>query len=381
MITTADAQVRSGPSANYYATEVIHRGDTVHVVGSDGSDWLAITPPAGSYSWVDAHYVTTLGNTATVQVDGVQIWVGSRLRPANERPSVTKTSVNRGTLLSVIGQPEVGAETLLPIKPPPQEVRYIEKSAIAPAQVSQQVGSNQATNVPPSYSQPSSPPPNSLFSDKNPLLVEAEAAERSGNDLKAAQLYEQLAGQVSLTNHSLAMQCLNLSDQLRQRSRGAAGTSQSSPQLSTQTNYPQVGNNMDGRLIPAPTMTYTQPPSYSNGAPGTSQYCYVADPGHTVRLQPPAAVVQAASPPPSQQANAPQWYGPGKLYRPSFTIDAKATYGLWLGTGQAPLYVSASPGLNLEPFLERQVQLYGQLGYRGDLRTHYMIVLAVQPLR
>jgi len=381
-ITTADAQVRSGPSANYYATEVIHKGDVVHVVRSEGSAWLAITPPIGSYSWVDARDVERVGNTGTVHTDGVRIWVGSKMTPPNERPSATGATVNRGTQLSIIGQPEVGTETLLPIKPPPQEVRYIEKAAIAPAQAGQQVASNQATVVPPTYTQSSAlAQPSGIAGDKNPLLVEAEAAERSGNDLKAAQLYEQLAGQVSLTNHALAMQCLNRSEQLRQRSRGAAGASQSSSQLSTQTNYPQVGNNMDGRLIPAPSVTYTQPASYPNGAPGTSQYCYVADSCQTVRLQQPAAVVQTASPPPSQQANGPQWYGPGKLYRPSFAIDGKATYGLWLGTGQSPLYLSATPGVNLEASLERQVQVYGQLVYRGDLRTHYMVVLQVHQLQ
>src|SRR5438093_11253586 len=51
-IATPEAIVRSGPSPEFYATGKLRQGDAVRVVGEEVTGWLAIVPPAGSFSWI-----------------------------------------------------------------------------------------------------------------------------------------------------------------------------------------------------------------------------------------------------------------------------------------------------------------------------------------
>jgi hypothetical protein len=44
------------------------------------------------------------------------------------------------------------------------------------------------------------------------------------------------------------------------------------------------------------------------------------------------------------------------------------------------MYVTGMPGLNLEPYVNRVVELFGPMVYRGDLRTNYMTASQVRPV-
>src|SRR5262249_37914173 len=92
----------------------------------------------------------------------------------------------------------------------------------------------------------------------------------------------------------------------------------------------------------------------------------------------PAGVPQSSSPAgggigPAQIMRS----GPGRLYRPGFTIEGQATYGLDQGVGKAPLYVTAQPGLDLQPYLNRNVELHGTMTYNPRLRNYQMTVVQV----
>ncbi len=51
------------------------------------------------------------------------------------------------------------------------------------------------------------------------------------------------------------------------------------------------------------------------------------------------------------------------------------------GSGRSlMLYVTAQPGIDLECYVNRKVELFGPSIYRGDLRSNYMGVVRVQPL-
>jgi hypothetical protein len=45
------------------------------------------------------------------------------------------------------------------------------------------------------------------------------------------------------------------------------------------------------------------------------------------------------------------------------------------------MYVTPQPGLNLEPYLYRIVEIVGPLYYRGDLRTYHMRAVQVASVR
>jgi hypothetical protein len=60
-------------------------------------------------------------------------------------------------------------------------------------------------------------------------------------------------------------------------------------------------------------------------------------------------------------------------------IDGKTTYVLETAYGQALMYVTALPGVDLDPYLGRMVELNGPLVYRGDVRANYMTVQNAVP--
>jgi hypothetical protein len=378
MIAVSEVEVSSGPSAKYYPTSKLHRGDQVQVVGEE-QGWLAIKPPMPeSFSWVDGRALDHNGSNATVTKDGTPIRIGSRL--LNQPPTVVaRASLKRGTQLTILGKAEVDTDGTpwLPILPAVTEVRYIPASAVAAGTGGQQVVSAPPTNVPPTFAgpKPVGAPSAGGGDGESPLLKEARIAEDKGNYLLAAGHYEELSKQV--VNHDLALSYLNYAQQLRNR----VASNQQVPGRTANTYYPQAGN-MDGRMNPVPA-TYGQPASYVAAQPGglaASQYCYVADACQTVRLRTPSVntPTSAAATPSGPQA---QWYGPGRLDRTPFSIDGKPAYRLWTGAGQAPLYLTVNPSVDLRPYLDKDVQLYGPLVYRGDLRTHYMVALQVHPVQ
>src|SRR5256885_592354 len=57
-------EVRSGASAQYYATGRLQRGERVQVVGEAANNWLKITPPVDSFSWVEGKLVSHTGTSA-----------------------------------------------------------------------------------------------------------------------------------------------------------------------------------------------------------------------------------------------------------------------------------------------------------------------------
>ncbi|MEE8170229.1 MAG: SH3 domain-containing protein, partial [Phycisphaerae bacterium] len=128
-VTGDDVYVRSGPGSNYYPTTKLHTGDRVRVVGEQFG-WLRITPPPGSFSYVDMALITKGdGREGVVDGDHVSVRAGSSL---NNYKRGVQTRLNKGAAVSIIGE----AEGFYKILPPPtahlwmsaQYVRRIDAS-------------------------------------------------------------------------------------------------------------------------------------------------------------------------------------------------------------------------------------------------------------
>src|SRR5205085_5070859 len=89
----------------------------------------------------------------------------------------------------------------------------------------------------------------------------------------------------------------------------------------------------------------------------------------------PAALTASDSP----ASNLPS-SGPGRLRRAGRAVEYQRTYVLEDAQGLPLLYVSPEPGIDLEPYVEHNVELFGHSAYRGDIRAYYMTVSRVQPL-
>jgi hypothetical protein len=131
-IAVSKVEVRSGPSATFYATGELRQGDKVVIIreaqGQPG--WLEIRPPAGSFDWVNAKNVKQINAYEAVALMEVHGLVGSGL--VSTKPSVeTKPAFSQGYVFWISERPMlVDGETWLPVKPHLAETRYIPADAI-----------------------------------------------------------------------------------------------------------------------------------------------------------------------------------------------------------------------------------------------------------
>jgi hypothetical protein len=371
-IALNEVEARSGPSMSFYATSKLHYGDSVRLLGQEG-DWYSIAPLAQDFSWIKADEVDQSGASATVKVPEAKLRVGSRL--INQEPTVQRTPVKKGTQLIIIGKPEAGTEgTWLPVQPGPGEVRYIPSGAIRPAATVSQTAppplAGQTTSV---TSAAPTPTIAAIDSGKNPLLIEAEKAEKSGNYAEAIKLYENLANQTASSNHTLSLACLNRAQYLRDRQRNGTAQGQQQP----------YSNTVNGRLVSMSGCTYVPTyPCVPAAPPPVPQYGYQADSSHTVRLNPPPG----GTPAPPLAGQQPQWYGPGWLRGTALPdVDNKPVYALVNDRGDLLMYVTAGDGVDLMPYLNppRRINVFGMItfnGFSGALRNNYMSVKQVAPL-
>jgi hypothetical protein len=271
--------------------------------------------------------------------------VRSHLGGENGQPAVERVTLPRGAIVHVTG-PKVASDgsTWYPVKPTPTEVRYIPASAAARVATNTTVASSPTGTGPLPAATPGTAVPSSA------KWAQAEQAEREGNDALAEKLYTELAAELkqSGTDPDLAMRCYNRAALLRDRPRTPA----------------QPG-------ITAARPTLGAPVSAAPGANGNFQTTSLPGGGR----QPAEVQPQGASP----NANG---SGPGWLRKAGFFIDGKQAYVLETQNGQTRLYVTGQPGVNLEGYLNRQVELFGPTVYRGDIRGgNYMTVNRVNPLR
>ncbi len=366
-IIAPTVEVRSGPSSTYYVTTKLRQGERVKVMRDAGNGWLAITPPAGSFSWIQSRLVDQRGVSGVVKAASAPIRVGSH--EYKGEPTVESTRVSQGTQVVVIGRAEgTWQDPWLPIMPTPTEVRYIPASAIQSATVVQQT-QPPPLSVPAKYNEPRIDNPRaSNGANVDALLAQAQQAEKENRYRDAEALYEQVKDQVKVTNYPLAVECLNRIQYLRDRERGAVMVAGQSPAPANRT--------VPGTLVAAPS---PYPPVQQ--VPGNSQYCYQADPGAQVRLV--APVVANASPvgasvvPPSGQVapSAAQWYEAGRLERTSIYINNKRAYRLVpLSNRVWGVYATADDNVNLDAYANHIVQLYGELSFHGEARNYHINV-------
>jgi hypothetical protein len=362
---------KPGDGPQVYATNRLRKGATVQVLRALPDGWLEIAPPPGSFSWINRRFVEQVNPSqptlwAITHPDGrVPVLVGSELIK-DHRPTVEGTRLQRGTQVKQFGTALSDSEgTWLSIFPPPSEVRYLRAEAVsktasaslpgiaadkAVAAMPGVVAAGQTAPAPP----PAAPPAPSV----DTLWPRAQQAEREGNLALAVQLYEELARAVYATNQPLAVDALNRAQYLRNASRPTAGT----PNRPSEARYSTTA--AEGRTSPLPT-----------------------DPGvmPTARLNPPqgptAVAVRPPSPPPPAADSVPlPSSGPGRLRRAGRNVDYKPTYVLENSQGVPRFYVVPQTGVDLEAYVNRNVEVFGQAVYRGELRANLMTAARVKEL-
>jgi hypothetical protein len=332
------AEVRGGPSDVFPVTGRLRQGQPVHIVGErDG--FYAITPPAGSSSWVMDRALKPMqapargrATDAYVLADDAPVHLGSADAPSPLPVEAWRNDghtqrLKRGTIVRLLGDESMADNTLWRrIQPTPAEVRFVPKEILSPPQASTVVsaspgagssgmtGGNQTTH---------------------PLWAQAEQAERSGDYNRAELLYRQLADQIAQPggDHLLATRCYNRIDQLaRRRAQFATWPAR----------QPAPGVLVSGRPNPVNPVPPPAAPAASSGSVAS---------------------------------------GPGWLRRSGVPIDGRPAYVLEDDRGQPRYYLLAQPGLNLEFFANRYVEVFGPMVPRTDMAGGYMSVNRLHLLR
>jgi hypothetical protein len=341
-VVVPEAEVRSGPSAHMYATNRLHQGDPVEVVELRPDGWFGIKPPRGSFSWIEVRSVQPLPGNSWVVHTPAQPLIGSEV--VQEKPTVRGPWLQPGFLLYGFNGPrsrlmdQAGVEWQAVQAPAGKEVRFIQGSDIMPVS-----GPIPTVAAAPARS-PGSPPGTSSIlqppqiepPSSQPLWIQARTAQQAGRVSEAVRAYEQLGQQLAATNYAQAILCYNEAAYLRNSHEGSAASSRAGLQRTS---------------APAPVQ-----PALSLGAPTTVQTGTVPSYYASAFFASPLA----------------QWSGPGRLRLSGRSIDGRITYVLETTYGQMLMYVTALPGVNLDPYLGRMVELNGPLVYRGDLRANYM---------
>ncbi len=403
-------RVRSGAGSDaaYYDTGELKQGQDVDVVGEAGG-WLAIVPPTGSFSWMNARDLRQVGpNQWAVEVPSsgtASVLVGSTLN--QNEPTIIAAQLKPGTVVTVLGPAQVhNNATWLPIYPTPQEVRYIRADAVTRQSLpaSAAVATLPPTNWDTGKSLPATLPKvvtsAAPAGDIDGLVQQARLRESERNWAEAARLYEQIA-ELSAANPFAA----------KQYHDRAAWDLQQGGLVAQQPQTPAQAPIGDAYQYYLRTVQLDQQGKREEAAQGyerlgemfaktdyqrsSAYFARAAWLRNPTAAAPSSAASDSAVRPASAQSSvatqsvrAPQTpepravaaksSGPGRLQPSSERIDGKPTY-LFEGASEA-FYVTAEQGLILEGYVGKDVELLGQFVPHPEYRIRTMSVKLVIPL-
>jgi hypothetical protein len=338
-ITAPQADVFCGPAVNYYVTSRLNGGERVVVLGESTREpgWLAILPPRGSSSLIDARYVKTVPGVDGIGIVDTSDPKGSvRVCPAsnvfNIDPNVESGRAVRGTQVVLLDrQRQLSNATWYPIAPLANEVRFIRAEDVrGGAYASNGYGGNPYQN---SYGgNPYAPAtPTGYVNSAYPaaaapaaaagfvaIAQQGDQALQAGNSTRAYQLYTEALGQT------------------------------------TDAQWQRYLRDQIARIAPPnPASNWTPP----GGAPAL-----------------PTSLTGAASTPAAAVPGQKQWSSWGVLRTTTFTHEGQPMYLLEGIDSATPLYIAQKPGTNLHDYVGQTVCLYGLIGYRDDqyIRMTYM---------
>ena len=372
-IILPNAEVRSGPGSDskLYGTNNLKAGDVITVVQERPDGWLAIRPPAGSFSWVQSKYlqriVATQPNYLVQTNDGnkVPVYIGSAV--LNTKPTLESARLTRGSQVKSLGAEQSdGKENWIPIVPPENELRYIRCEAIGKQAV-------QASPAPPKA--PAAVPviPTNTSSsnaivnansavpncDANQRWSQAISAETAGQSTEAIRLYSQIGQDFACSQPMFASQAYGRAVWLRDcASKGKTNTVQAcvpgQPKLTNKALVQAVSNSQNN----APTAPIATTPNpnmvpQSNGPSPTPIKLINSGTGTGVG---PGFLRKAGRP---------------QSYEPSYYIESQQ--------GRPLIYLVPAPGQNLDLFINQRVEVSGPTTYRSDMRAYVMTVYQIQP--
>lgn len=357
LATVADPEVlvRSGPSDKFPDSGTLKRGVPV-IVDHEEFGWLAIEAPKGSVSWVPIAFVEIdtsrpLPQNAMV-TDDVTLASG-KVGLAQPLTEIRKAKVPAGTALKVVGpKATFDNKQWYPVEPVYGDFRYIPKSSVKagePARTAFTVGESTPPGLTPiaaitpkteaTIPATAIPGAGTTPAVNNDLWVKAEAAEREGRVDDAEKLYFQLARVMNEPggDHDVANLCYTRIHAIREKKRS--------------------------NFVPPANVPATAPKTELPSRPDRPQ------------LLPPSKNETPVSTGAGSDKGA--WTGAGRLVISALQLDGRTTYALETAPGISQIYVVAAPGVDLKPFKNRQVKVFGTTHTHANASKPYIIATEV----
>jgi hypothetical protein len=352
-VVQQETEARCLPSLNpvAYPTNRLHPGDRVKVLKEVDGGWLAVEPPSGSFSWINKQYLDASAvnqepNAVVASTGAVKapVLIGSEVVP--DLPTREGTYLAGGAIVTRRGRDQVyDGKTWMPIEPPPGELRYVRAEAVrkpAPA------ADRSASAASPAAA---------------PAVEDTEVLYHKARDAEATNLSEAVAlyARAAAVERDEGRRKWFL-ERARVVQEWQHNTEPAMIQGPPQGQLASAGKPSEGRVTPAKNDPAAAP---------------------TARLAPPYGGGAApAAPTPPDQPDPPNWYrsGVGKL-RKSGGRDEQGgqLYALDDKRGLPMYYVSPGPGVDLQAYLGRSVELAGPAEFNARLRANYIIAMRVQP--
>jgi len=150
IVVGEQVEVRCGPGNQFYVTSMAKANDSVTVHRHDHGGWYMISPPPGSFSWIDAGLVNPIGGNrglVTLSPGGetnrrALVRIGSQL---GDDHSFFGRELSNGDEVTILGEKILsgrsGGVRMLKIVPPAQEFRWIKGEYLVPMsqQIQQQI--------------------------------------------------------------------------------------------------------------------------------------------------------------------------------------------------------------------------------------------------
>ena len=395
-------QVRSGPSENHYRTGILKRGDRVTVVRQEADGWLAIEPPADSFSWVSGQFIREISPAeGEVASDKVNVRVGT---PINEELRDTvQVQLHRGDRVRILDRKTSGqgvlAKVWYKIASPPGEVRYVKSEFVQAAdgrRIAPAAGPRGADKRPEparagAASQPAKAGPKRPVEagagdeDEHEKPVTASAADLLGqaNAAYEVEMGKRLADRDFSKARDLYEQAAKVAENDTDQMHIARRLSQIEDHDARKAKldeFDQIVQRSKERDRVLMSMARNKPKSAQ--PPGSRPDGAAKEPGAAVKdrdPQQPDRRKDAGGP--GQNADGKDPYnGSGVLRKSSVKIDGKPAYVLASPRGGVRYYVTPGPGVDLATYEDQTIAIRGTAKFRPELQAPHIVAREVTPI-
>ncbi|MDB5310887.1 MAG: hypothetical protein JWO38_5089 [Gemmataceae bacterium] len=377
VVSDSEVRLRAGPSDKYPETGTLPRGTEI-LVHEESNGWLAVQAP-GAVSWVPMLFIDfdkaqKIPQNVMTQTD-VTLTPG-RIGLPEPLVEVRLAKLPAGTILTVIGDKVLfDNKSWYPVVPPLGDFRYLPKTAVqpgsavntsfsvrdaAPPGLPPAPGSAPAPTAPAAsggLASPNSPAPKPVVN--HPLWAQADEAEKAGKYDEAEKLLFQLARVMNEPggDHDVANLCFTRIHTLREKKWGGTGGGSLPPPASGTSSAGSPTRNDRPTLLP---------PVGDDRASSTRP------------ATPPVTPAGRDTPSSPTQPGTDRQGWSGMLRLSALALDGRQTYALESSPGNPKVYAVGAPGVDLKPFLNRSVELFGTTSTRKDLSKPYIVVAKVE---